>query len=464
MNSKNKICIVGWHYFKKLYKSLLPTRDCVHVISHRHNDILDRGKFNYSKTDNIGLDFGAYDWYIKNVWDKESDVIFMHDDILINTHFDLSNIFKKCQDGKIDQGYILGDKRIKKIFGPHSRMFFLSRRTIQYFLNDYSGFWYKNEIDNSNGDFPSYLMNYLNFEWNEKIYSSLLLFNDRLIRLSIKYDLITRHIVCENGIRLYRRGKTEIKAKSISIKKKKRSDYLDYRYTESKKTIKKYKKYLFNKRVVLVGSAFYLTELYQEDVINSYDVVVRLNRGYITPPKMQRNIGSRTDILYSSLADVTSNGTSGTGKYFDFNFLIKNTKWISGVSFINLYRILTFKKNFLPKNLKLYISDQNLMKFMSKIIGRPLTTGFGTICDLLSHDIKELYVTGFDFYNPKDNNKFSYPGYKPYSAEKNIHDKVKNMRGKWHNPQLEFEYFKERFYKNDDRVKCDKILDKKCCE
>ena len=81
----------------------------------------------------------------------------------------------------------------------------------------------------------------------------------------------------------------------------------------NKKMIRKYSKFLKNKKVVLVGPSSYLKGIKQHDLIESYDIVVRMNVGYKFAEKLQRDMGERTDILYSSLSN-----------YFFSNYLFTN--------------------------------------------------------------------------------------------------------------------------------------------
>ena len=99
-----KICIVGWYFFESLYASLkeVNKKHEVTIISHKGwecspeengdskdlsltsdpeaveaREFLESCGLNYKIIPNIGLEFGAYDYYLKNCWDKESDVLFI---------------------------------------------------------------------------------------------------------------------------------------------------------------------------------------------------------------------------------------------------------------------------------------------------------------------------------------------------------------------------------------------------
>ena len=71
---------------------------------------------------------------------------------------------------------------------------------------------------------------------------------------------------------------------------------------------KKYLDFLSGKKVALVGPAEYLTKLNTGEYIDSFDVVVRVNRGTEVIDKYFNSIGKRTDILYNCLIKSPDNG------------------------------------------------------------------------------------------------------------------------------------------------------------
>lgn len=58
---------------------------------------------------------------------------------------------------------------------------------------------------------------------------------------------------------------------------------------------KKYAKFLSNKKVVLVGPAWDTKGMGQGKLINSYDVVIRMNNGVFFTNKLKNDLGNRTD-------------------------------------------------------------------------------------------------------------------------------------------------------------------------
>ncbi len=135
----DKICVVGWHYFSDFYKKLSQSKSNIHVVAHRYNKILDKKHVNYSVIKNIGLEFGAYDWFIKNVWDGKSNVLFMHDDIIMSKKYDFKDIFSSCKG--LD---FVSFRNNKKLAGG-GRCMYMSGKMICLFINKFGGIWFDKE-------------------------------------------------------------------------------------------------------------------------------------------------------------------------------------------------------------------------------------------------------------------------------------------------------------------------------
>jgi len=154
-----------------------------------------------------------------------------------------------------------------------------------------------------------------------------------------------------------------------------------------------YAKYLCGKRVVIVGPAPSVDGSAQHDFIESFDVIVRVNEALPIPESVRCDVGSRTDILYHCMLEMRGRDFAALVDGWGLKFLCSafpNTRWYvrDNLSFLHLgvrcpYRILPLL----------------LWKRLFKALGCTTpNTGTTAICDLLSHDIKELYITGFTFY------------------------------------------------------------------
>jgi len=139
--NKNKvqICVVGWHYFSDFYKKLRKCKYKAYIVAHRYNDILDRMKFDYTVTKNIGLEYGAYNWFIGNIWDGESGVLLSHDDTSVSNVSVLDSMLDRCR--KYDRVYITGRTKSKKQ-KYSTRCIYLSGKLIKRYLKEFGEIWY----------------------------------------------------------------------------------------------------------------------------------------------------------------------------------------------------------------------------------------------------------------------------------------------------------------------------------
>jgi len=94
------VCVAGWYYWPEVYSTFndyAPGHNVV-VIANEHKPPYN-AKFRESFRSeyenlkfvigpNYGLDLGKYDFYLKNIWDGENGVFFVHDDIIIQSRTD----------------------------------------------------------------------------------------------------------------------------------------------------------------------------------------------------------------------------------------------------------------------------------------------------------------------------------------------------------------------------------------
>lgn len=126
------ICVVGWYLYEPLYLQLKMVSKgySAMVVSHR----TDKEYYGLPHVEipNIGLEFGAYDYYLKNLWDASSDVLFMHDDIdLADTSF--FDTVAALKGSGTDQAFIFHDDQDAKNNQKfHGRAFYCSARFLQH--------------------------------------------------------------------------------------------------------------------------------------------------------------------------------------------------------------------------------------------------------------------------------------------------------------------------------------------
>ena len=225
-------------------------------------------------------------------------------------------------------------------------------------------------------------------------------------------------------------------------------------YYEKKKNKEKYANFLKNKRVAIVGPSSLLVGKNMGAFIDSFDVIIRQSRNYIVPDFLIKDMGSRTDVIFSSLNDVYDRGYLGTGKYFPFKKLSKTLKWFAMAAPNVGLRIKRFKKEINKTKIPVYVVDYKWRTQMRNILNRNPSNGIMSICDTIKYNVKEIYITGFTFYKITDSNGWHY--YKSYKPDPT---KTKGKKSKGHNSEKEFLYFKEQVIKNREKIKCDEILE-----
>ena len=217
-----------------------------------------------------------------------------------------------------------------------------------------------------------------------------------------------------------------------------------------------YLKFLKGKRVIIVGPAESLLERGNGEFIDSFDIVVRVNRGIEPTFLNSKKIGSRTDILYNCMLEKDDNG----GK-IDLNMLkLKNVKFVSyhsQVSYqgkaepIKPHHLDNGKLKLMNSFLNTHMIDYNFYNSISSQVNCRPNTGFIAIFDLLFHEVKELYITGYTFYMDG-----FMKGYKDHLDDDFINRAYTSKR---HVQKNLFKFLK-KIAKEDERIKPDPILKK----
>lgn len=200
------------------------------------------------------------------------------------------------------------------------------------------------------------------------------------------------------------------------------------------------------KRIAIVGPSASIVGTKQGSDIDAYDVIVRVNKSIPLNTSLSEDIGSRTDVLYNGLDQITK-PTEVTGNFLDMDACFnEGVKCFVTTCLINKHT----QKNidyFHEKNQD-RVPYRNITHHIA-ILGRKLkaspNSGLIAITDMLEFDIKELYITGMDFYRT-----FYHDGYTTK------HRKI-NALDYYHNLGAHMEYV-ANIYNNDERVKVDKVL------
>ena len=205
--------------------------------------------------------------------------------------------------------------------------------------------------------------------------------------------------------------------------------------------------YLYNRSVIIVGPSETLIGKKGGNWIDNHDVIVRLNRSLPLARKRDRDVGSRTDIMYNSL-----NTTDHPGK----NLLDPNMMLNEGLRvMISPYPpINPFYKDhvaYLAQNngvIPFRYIDRRFFSNLEKTIGCRPYTGVMAIFDLLRFPIKELHITGMDFY--------MYNYVREYATVSE--EKLKRLRTNHiHQAEPQIRWIR-KVYLSDTRLKVDSIL------
>jgi hypothetical protein len=161
----------------------------------------------------------------------------------------------------------------------------------------------------------------------------------------------------------------------------------------------RYNLHLLDKRIALVGPSPSLEGSGHGELIDSYDLVVRVNKGYPVTGSISVDIGERTDIHYHCLHESEKCG--GRIHYKEMA--------TDGVYLCSPYPeyVMPFHRdtvrvrhhiNQQSLDLSYHFISTDLYLTCAQNIGTRPNSGVGAILDLLAHDIRELYVTGFTFF------------------------------------------------------------------
>lgn len=230
--------------------------------------------------------------------------------------------------------------------------------------------------------------------------------------------------------------------------------FLNYRYFRRNNEFRGLVK---NKKIAIVGPANYITKFNWGGIIDSYDLVVRVNRGIELVETQSRSIGKRTDILYNCLIEKIDNG----GHISLRNLKKNNVKWvcaplysdIKGNVFENTLdpeiKLLTVLK--LRYFLNLHIYDYKNYSILNNELKCRANTGFSAIFDLLENEAKEIYITGFSFYLDS-----FIKGYKKGSNKNEEDFANKCFNSIRHNQNNQWGYLKSK--KNNPKFSFDPVL------
>jgi hypothetical protein len=130
-----QICVCGWYYTPALYQSLLSVRrrfDVV-VVAHRPGESLGLPSI---LRENTGLDWGAFSYFLDQVWDGATDVLFLQDDI-----DPLEGFWEEMVAIPYDQAFIFRDETEYEAAYSHGRAHFATARFLRLVF-EAGGIWF----------------------------------------------------------------------------------------------------------------------------------------------------------------------------------------------------------------------------------------------------------------------------------------------------------------------------------
>ena len=238
-----------------------------------------------------------------------------------------------------------------------------------------------------------------------------------------------------------------------------------------------YKNYLEDKTVVLVGPAWNTKNTNQGYLIDSYDVVVRMNDGIGLAEKYPEDLGKRTDILYCNLGNryfkrvkykKPGGGKMIREKVFTVNSINKYNKFLKWIvashAFKHQSNVRKIKDMTKDTKISIHLVERNIFNDIAKKNSAKLSTGIVTIYDLLQYKIKQLYITGLTFWDRDTikvtNNKVYRAGYarKVITDNQSVYDSKKKLSFS-HDTKKEI-LFLAGLCGKDKRIAYDKVLSK----
>jgi len=241
---------------------------------------------------------------------------------------------------------------------------------------------------------------------------------------------------------------------SFQIERYIKPDLVSYNDNVLNHFFKEYNKlfteYVRDKCVALVGPAESILGTKKGEVIDKFDLIVRLNKSIPVPSKLHEDIGKRTDIVYNSLNTTDFPGENNLNprlyKKYGVNFICSSYPFNHNIFHDDIANYVYKYKFELP----LKVMDDLKFRNFEKILGTRPYTGTCAIMDLLSYPIRYLYITGLDFYHTK-----YYNEYRIISKSNQRHTKHNTI----HKAKPQLEYLKNLSL-IDERIILDSFLDK----
>jgi len=217
-----------------------------------------------------------------------------------------------------------------------------------------------------------------------------------------------------------------------------------------------YNKILKNKNIIIVGPSSHLFEKEQKEFIESFDIIVRLNKSFPVKKNQINFIGERTDIYYHCLEQSDEN--CGKINYIE---LEKQQVYLSTTypkDMMPFYiDYIKFENEIKDYNIKTNYINIDFYDELMRSIGTRPNSGIAAIADLVCYDISSLYICGFTFFETG-----FYDGYRNIDGMKKVKNGTEWTKydKNFNNNHIQFlqKEFIKMLLENDNRVDGEKKL------
>ena len=188
-----------------------------------------------------------------------------------------------------------------------------------------------------------------------------------------------------------------------------------------------------NQKIIVIGPAESSLSYMDGKEIDSFDIVVRVNKSHLTLAENSEKLGSRTDVLFHCFHPDPIGGCG----YIDEDKLNRqNNKVViyPYYEYSEMFRFYKFLLQFTRTNFAL-LNKKYYLEIKKTYPAKIPTTGYQVLNYLIKQNFRELHITGFTFLKTPYIN-----GYRDsHKSPEKIMDLV--VKEKNHDPEAEFEFF-----------------------
>ncbi len=219
-----------------------------------------------------------------------------------------------------------------------------------------------------------------------------------------------------------------------------------YKLQSNKSKIEIFDENIFrNKRIIIIGPAETSLTYLSGDEIDRFDYIVRVNKSPLSLEGKEKQIGSRTDILYHCFSEDPIDG----GGKIDFELLEKQkNKYIIYSYAVPMLERIFFKTVLKYKQKIFYRVKSDFFNEIKKYYpAKQPTTGLQALIHLMNSEFKELHITGFTFF------RTNYLSGYTIDEINNSEESRKNQIEKFgaHSYDGELNLFKKYYFENKNK-------------